>query len=291
MGANIPTDNAQIITNLRSEIDNLKQELHARRSTISIRSNKSLQKMVKKTVTSHTNIQSESEEWSDYDRDVSMARIGLKTEENLLKQSATTSDDDGDLINKINANTIQEKIASLEKTVAMKNDKILEIQCNLLDVENQAREQQLSHSRAFQVLEDEMSHATSVNQSLERELSDRKSKMEKIQNDLLEQENFTAKLKVDKDELNVELRVAKAKLEQQMFELKAIKDRHQTDIESLTAQENEKNLCLQFQMKMQKAEMEQQLKKLREEVEQLGNQKVFQFYNLFIQVKTISCYF
>lgn len=291
MGANIPTDNAQIITNLRSEIDNLKQELHARRSTISIRSNKSLQKMVKKTVTSHTNIQSESEEWSDYDRDVSMARIGLKTEENLLKQSATTSDDDGDLINKINANTIQEKIASLEKTVAMKNDKILEIQCNLLDVENQAREQQLSQSRAFQVLEDEMSHATSVNQSLERELSDRKSKMEKIQNDLLEQENFTAKLKVDKDELNVELRVAKAKLEQQMFELKAIKDRHQTDIESLTAQENEKNLCLQFQMKMQKAEMEQQLKKLREEVEQLGNQKVFQFYNLFIQVKTISCYF
>lgn len=102
MGANIPTDNVQIITNLRSEIENLKQELNARRSNISNRSNKSLQKMVKKPATSHTNIQSESEEWSDYDRDVSMARIGLKAEENLLKQSATTSDDEIELTNRMN---------------------------------------------------------------------------------------------------------------------------------------------------------------------------------------------
>ena len=165
--------------------------------------------------------------------------------------------------------------------MSLKNDKILEIQCNLMDVENQARDQQIMQSNALQAMEMNLAHQSTISQSLTFEVNDWKTKMESIQNNLCEQQELIAKLKLDKDELNVELRVAKTKLEEYVIELQSIKERHHADVENLLQHENEKYVHLQLDMNMQKIELDVQLKKLRDECEQLGNQKVSIYKSIY----------
>uniref|UniRef100_A0A1B0FPN1 Centrosomin N-terminal motif 1 domain-containing protein n=1 Tax=Glossina morsitans morsitans TaxID=37546 RepID=A0A1B0FPN1_GLOMM len=128
-----------MIETLKAENKALKKELDKRRSAEAKKEKRSL------PLTLPTN-KSESEAWSEPDRKVSMARIGLVGERTTAKDVSinkqrlgSDSENDNSHSGRLNSRIIrarnQERIQQLEQALAQRDERILEIQCQLFDAD------------------------------------------------------------------------------------------------------------------------------------------------------------
>lgn len=235
-------DDKSMITSLRCENFKLKTELDSFKmfksgnpgnSLNSSRTHKS-QKGLRKSVTSLlSKHQSESEEWSEPDRDVSQKRIGLKTDDPIvLKRSSMTSDDDDDdlenfgndhkLVKKSDWKLIQSKIKSLESLLQEKNDKILEVSSMLLDAENSAKDKIMQIKKKLEEADKDLQHYKNVYQQTTSEMFELKKKFQ-------EKDEHIGQLKSEKDQMNVELRVLSSKYESQVESNRDLKSKFQEE--------------------------------------------------------------
>lgn len=238
-------DDKSMIDSLRCENFKLKSELDTFKmfksgnpgsSLNSNRTHKS-QKSTRKSITSMLLRQhSESEEWSEPDRDVSQKRIGLKTDDPItLKRSSMTSDDDDDLdnfgndhklIKKSDWKLIQGKIKSLESLLQEKNDKILEVSSMLLDAENDAKEKIMQIRRKLEETDKDLLHYKTLYQQSTAELCELKHKFQG-------KDDTIAQLKSEKDQMNVELRVLSSKHDSQVETNRDLKMKFQEEEQKL----------------------------------------------------------
>lgn len=238
-------DEPSLIDSLRSENFKLKSELDNFKmfksgnpggSLNSSRTHKS-QKTSRKSISSLLLRQpSESEEWSEPDRDVSQKRIGLKTDDPItLKRTSQTSDDDDDLdnfgndhklIKKTDWKLIQGKIKSLESLLQEKNDKILEVSSMMLDCENDGKERILQIRKKLDEADKDLQHYKNLYQTTTSELCEMNKKFQ-------EKDETICQLKNEKDQMNVDLRVLNSKYESQVENNREMKMRYQEDEQRL----------------------------------------------------------
>ncbi|XP_030388060.1 centrosomin isoform X1 [Scaptodrosophila lebanonensis] len=143
--------NGPTMETLKAENKALKRELEKRRSTDG-QMRKERRSLPLSMQQQQLDNQSESEAWSEPDRKVSLARMGLDENSQSLaceqKQQLTESDSEGQS-RMTSAATRQERarqserIAHLEELIAQRDERILNVQCQLVDSDNRYKQEQL----------------------------------------------------------------------------------------------------------------------------------------------------
>lgn len=229
------TMNDSMIDSLRSDNFQLKTENDSNNKVT--KTSKSGHRSLKNTKRSLASIllrqQSESEEWSEPDRDISKERIGLSAADESKALRISTSDEDDDvgggehkLVRKSDWKLIHEKIKSLEGLLQEKNDKILEVSGMLLDAENDAKDKILQIKKKLDEAETDIQHY----KALYNDVTGDKCELTKI---LQERDTTIDNLKHEKDKINVELKVLSSKYESQLDITRDVKIKFQEGEEKL----------------------------------------------------------
>ncbi|KAH8275331.1 hypothetical protein KR026_005260 [Drosophila bipectinata] len=155
--------------NLKAENKALKRELEKRRTTDGQQQQRKERRSLPLPSQQLDN-QSESEAWSEPDRKVSLARIGLEENSNSLaapEQPGSESESEGRACStRQDRNRNSERIAQLEEQIAQKDERMLNVQCQLVDLDNQYKQEQLRCMEITQQLE----QLRAVNEALKADL-------------------------------------------------------------------------------------------------------------------------
>uniref|UniRef100_A0A1Q3FGI2 Putative myosin-11 n=1 Tax=Culex tarsalis TaxID=7177 RepID=A0A1Q3FGI2_CULTA len=205
---------------------------------------------------------SDSEAWSEPDRDVSQARIGLE-ERNSLPNSASkaksvvtrggvlqelSSTSENENVGYLKKHTaelkqLQETVGTLTGTLQEKDSKILDVQSRLVDLDNKLQEERMKASR----MQAELENTRQVNQRLEKEngvQQDRSKKNEKrleeLTREIQQKDELVEKLRKEREQAFVDLRVAVMKLENLRTEHQEVQQKHKDQVETLLAQERQR---------------------------------------------------
>lgn len=251
---------SMLIEMLRAEVRNLKGEVE--------KNAKKDRKMMPIVIDPN----SDSEAWSEPDRNVSMARIGLEESSkfvtsnrsagNDVSKSTTASEDDMNASSRKNSPLkYQERIAELELLIAERDNQILKNQCTLVERDNQL---QAEHLKLLETRKDLDKHQN-VNEMLEIEIVEFKNKVQQDANELnrlrallSEKESFLQQLTDERDAANVDLRVATMKLSSLAADIEEMKVRHDREVNEImesqsTAMDNMKrDLTAKFKSEMEK---------------------------------------
>ncbi|XP_068147912.1 centrosomin isoform X2 [Drosophila tropicalis] len=152
------SSNPNTIENLKAENKALKRELEKekRRSTNDGQVRKERRSLPLPPQLSMDN-QSESEAWSEPDRKVSLARIGLEEhsarEPHQKQISESESDAPSCSARQERNKAYAERIAQLEEQIAQRDERILGIQCQLVELDNLYKQEQLRCMDLSQQLE------------------------------------------------------------------------------------------------------------------------------------------
>lgn len=228
---------SMLIEMLRAEVRNLKGEVE-----------KNVRKE-RKAVPMVIEPNSDSEAWSEPDRNVSLARIGL--EESIkftnngrspgkfhdVSNTTTASEDDLNKSSRKNsALKYQERIAELELLIAERDNQILKTQCTLVDKDKRVKEEHLKLLEMSQ----ELDKHRNVNEMLEIEISEFKSKVQqdageinRLKDLLNEKIAVLDKVTSERDASVVDLRVATMKLDSLQSDFEEMKNRHDREIEEI----------------------------------------------------------
>jgi centrosomin len=230
-----------MIDSLNSDNFQLKTENDSNKmksSQVSGKGHKSLRSTRKSLVSMLLKQQSESEEWSEPDRDISKERIGLSVgdESMQLKPHRTsTSDEEEDendvgsehkLVRKADWKLIHEKVKSLENLLQEKNDKILEVSGMLLDAENDAKDKIIQIKKKLDEAEKDIQHY----KTLYHQVTGDKCELTRS---LQEKESTIENMKSEKDKINVDLKVLSSKYESQLDINRDLKNKFQSEEEKL----------------------------------------------------------
>ncbi|KPU77093.1 uncharacterized protein Dana_GF11185, isoform H [Drosophila ananassae] len=155
--------------NLKAENKALKRELEKRRSTDGqqqLRKERRSLPLPSQQLDNH----SESEAWSEPDRKVSLARIGLEENSNSLaapEQPGSESESEGRACStRQDRSRNSERIAQLEEQIAQKDERMLNVQCQLVDLDNRYKQEQLRCMELTQQLE----QLRAINEALKADL-------------------------------------------------------------------------------------------------------------------------
>lgn len=205
---------------------------------------------------------SESEAWSEPDRMVSSARIGLEDSTKLLSANntkcsltnrstnsleldslnSTTDDDVNNAIKKNmskNSLLLQERIDELQLQISERDNRILESQCQLVDIDNKY------HTERLKLLEltKELDCYKNANDQLELEIAQTKLTNENYSNDIerlqIELDKSIENVKQligEKDAMAIDLRVSMMKQSALEADMNDIKMKHSTQITDLQVQ-------------------------------------------------------
>ncbi|XP_053963929.1 centrosomin isoform X3 [Anastrepha ludens] len=226
---------------------------------------------------------SESEAWSEPDRQVSMARIGLEehattaaaatAKDSATKQTPPTAETDSesesDVLQQSRTMKLrnQERIAQLEKQIAQRDDRILMIQFQLVEADNNLKKESLRATSLTQEIE-QLRHR---NEELLTDLisiggeqskdGTAMSESSQLNNSLLQRQidekcRVIEQLQEERDRITVEARLA----EVQVGALKA-------DIEDIKQK-------YEIQLKLASEKERQHLDELKNELEQLMQQRL-----------------
>lgn len=187
----LPRNQAKIIEDLKAEVTALKDELEK----------KDVRKE-RKSIPLQMDPQSESEAWSEPDRNVSLARIGLVDSFSKKKynnsQSESTTDDE--LNNSINKSQTKEKISVLENLIRERDNKILETQCALVDSDNKIQLEKIKCAEKI----NELNSLKITYEKIDKQLSQAR---EELAEKCLEYDQ----IKVDRDNLMIQSKVLDGK--------------------------------------------------------------------------------
>lgn len=204
---------------------------------------------------------SDSEAWSEPDRDVSQARIGLEERTSLTNStgkvkntsrggvlqelSSTSENENVGYLKKHTAELkqLQETVGTLTGTLQEKDSKILDVQSRLVDLDNKLQEERMKASR----MQAELENTRQVNQRLEKESGaqqDRTKKNEKrleeLTREIEQKDEVIKKLRKEREQAFVDLRVAVMKLDNLRMEHQEVQQKHKDQVETLLAQERQR---------------------------------------------------
>lgn len=225
----------QTIETLKAELKALKKELDRTKYNESKRDRRSLP-------TAFEN-QSESEAWSEPDRKVSLARIGLEEPRasNGCKEERST-DSESELNQSRSKSKTLEKIAQLETMISQKDEKILEIQCELVDADNRLKKENL---RVIDMAK-ELKDLRILNEDLNSELTVYRNNqgtgfdMNSITRQLEEKTRSLTKIQDERDRLTVDLKISELQVENMKVEIEELKMKHEMAIAQANEQEKQK---------------------------------------------------
>ncbi|EDS36758.1 centrosomin (arrow protein) [Culex quinquefasciatus] len=205
---------------------------------------------------------SDSEAWSEPDRDVSQARIGLEertslpnsaskvksvvTRGGVLQELSSTSENENvGYLKKHTAELkqLQETVGTLTGALQEKDSKILDVQSRLVDLDNKLQEERMKASR----MQAELENTRQVNQRLEKEngvQQDRsktnEKRLEELTREIQQKDEVLEKLRKEREQAFVDLRVAVMKLDNLRTEHQEVQQKHKDQIEILLAQERQR---------------------------------------------------
>ncbi|XP_055857208.1 centrosomin isoform X4 [Episyrphus balteatus] len=225
----------QTIETLQAELKALKKELDRTKYNESKRDRRSLP-------TAFEN-QSESEAWSEPDRKVSLARIGLEEPRasNACKEERST-DSESELNQSRSKSKTQEKISQLETMISQKDEKILEIQCELVDADNRLKKENL---RVIDMTK-ELKDLRSRNEDLHSELTVYRNNqgsgfdVNSLTRQLEDKSRSLTKIQDERDRITVDLKISELQVENMKVELEELKMKHEMAISQASDQEKQK---------------------------------------------------
>lgn len=204
---------------------------------------------------------SDSEAWSEPDRDVSQARIGLEertslpnsaskvksvTRGGVLQELSSTSENENvGYLKKHTAELkqLQETVGTLTGALQEKDSKILDVQSRLVDLDNKLQEERMKASR----MQAELENTRQVNQRLEKEngvQQDRsksnEKRLEELTREIQQKDEALEKLRKEREQAFVDLRVAVMKFDNLRTEHQEVQQKHKDQIEAQLAQERQR---------------------------------------------------
>ncbi|KAH8253070.1 hypothetical protein KR032_003476 [Drosophila birchii] len=235
--------------NLKAENKALKRELEKRRST----DGQQLSRKERRSLplpTQQLDNQSESEAWSEPDRKVSLARIGLEETSNSLaapsEQPASESESEGRACSmRQERNRNSERIAQLEEQIAQKDERVLNVQCQLVELDNRYKQEQLRCLEIGQQLE----QLRAINEALTADLqaigSHEEQRMMELQR-LLEHKNQQIdQLKLAQNTLTADAQITEMELQAAQQQIQEMEQRHAESVDLLQSQmEHQKEKAL-----------------------------------------------
>ncbi|KAH8245858.1 hypothetical protein KR038_005881 [Drosophila bunnanda] len=240
--------------NLKAENKALKRELEKRRIT----DGQQLPRKERRSLplpTQQLDNQSESEAWSEPDRKVSLARIGLEETSNSLaaptEQPASESESEGRTCSmRQERNRNSERIAQLEEQIAQKDERVLNVQCQLVELDNRYKQEQLRCLEISQQLE----QLRAINEALTADLqaigSHEEQRMMELQR-LLEHKNQQIdQLKLAQSTLTADAQITEMELQAAQQQIQEMEQRHAESVDLLQSQleQNKEEALLQLEV-------------------------------------------
>ncbi|XP_017016919.1 centrosomin isoform X2 [Drosophila kikkawai] len=226
--------------NLKAENKALKRELEKRRST----DGQQMPRKERRSLplpTQQLDNQSESEAWSEPDRKVSLARIGLEETSHSLaapsEQPASESESEGRACSmRQERNRNSERIAQLEEQIAQKDERVLNVQCQLVELDNRYKQEQLRCLEIGQQLE----QLRAINEALTADLqaigSHEEERMLELQR-LLEHKNQQIdQLKLAQSTLTADAQITEMELQAAQQQIQEIEQRHAESVDLMQSQ-------------------------------------------------------
>uniref|UniRef100_A0A182SEF7 Uncharacterized protein n=1 Tax=Anopheles maculatus TaxID=74869 RepID=A0A182SEF7_9DIPT len=212
---------------------------------------------------------SDSEAWSEPDRGVSLARIGLEDSKLALRQKnasagtigamnlsasgvlelSSTSDNESLACpgvaqrksgSAVEMKHLQDVVASLSKDLQDKNGTILTIQSQLVDLDSELQRERIRLAN----VQSEVNDNRQLSERWEREAKESREKAERaaerlvvLESDIRQRDALIEKLRKEREQAAVDLRVAVMKLESMHTEYSDLQQRHKRDLDARLANE------------------------------------------------------
>ncbi|XP_040162379.1 centrosomin isoform X7 [Anopheles arabiensis] len=221
---------------------------------------------------------SDSEAWSEPDRGVSLARIGLEDSSSaLLRQKngpaggptaslssptsgtaalelSSTSDNEPGLLAAVGLTSqrksatvaemkqLQETVASLSKELQDKNGTLLTVQSQLVDLDSELQRERIRAAKA----QTEATETRQLSERWERDAAVHREQAEQaaqrlaaLEGDIRQRDALIEKLRKEREQAAVDLRVAMMKLETMQSEYGELQQRHRRELDAMLAKEQQ----------------------------------------------------
>lgn len=230
------TSMAPTVENLKAENKALKKELEKRRSSEGQRKERRSLPLPSQQFDN----QSESEAWSEPDRKVSLARIGLDETSNSLaapEQAISESESEGrTCATRQDRNRNSERIAQLEEQIAQKDERMLNVQCQMVELDNRYKQEQLRCLDITQQLE----QLRAINEALTADLqaigSHEEERMVELQRQLELKNQQIDQLKLAHSTLTADSQITEMELQALQQQMQEIEQQHADSVETLQSQ-------------------------------------------------------
>ncbi|KMY93500.1 centrosomin isoform X8 [Drosophila simulans] len=230
------TSMAPTVENLKAENKALKKELEKRRSSEGQRKERRSLPLPSQQLDN----QSESEAWSEPDRKVSLARIGLDETSNSLaapEQAVSESESEGrTCATRQDRNRNSERIAQLEEQIAQKDERMLNVQCQMVELDNRYKQEQLRCLDITQQLE----QLRVINEALTADLqaigSHEEERMIELQRQLELKNQQIDQLKLAHSTLTADSQITEMELQALQQQMQEIEQHHADSVETLQSQ-------------------------------------------------------
>ncbi|KAH8401394.1 hypothetical protein KR009_005107 [Drosophila setifemur] len=227
--------------NLKAENKALKRELDRRRSTEGQQQQQQHPRKERRSLPLAMNQQldnqSESEAWSEPDRKVSLARIGLEETSNSLaaiEQPASESESEGRNCSiRQERNRNSERIAQLEEQIAQKDERMLNVQCQLVELDNRYRQEQLRCMEISQQLEQLRAINAALTADLQAIGSHEDQRMVELQRMLELKTQQMDKLKLAQSTLTADAQITEMELQAAQQQIEEMEQKHANSMDHL----------------------------------------------------------
>ncbi|KRJ99326.1 centrosomin isoform X2 [Drosophila yakuba] len=227
---------APTVENLKAENKALKKELEKRRSSEGQRKERRSLPLPSQQLDN----QSESEAWSEPDRKVSLARIGLDETSNSLaapEQAVSESESEGrTCATRQDRNRNSERIAQLEEQIAQKDERMLSVQCQMVDLDNRYKQEQLRFLDISQKLE----QLRVINEALTADLqaigSHEDQRMVELQRQLELKNQQIDQLKLAQSTLTADSQITEMELQALQQQMQEMEQQHADSVDNLQSQ-------------------------------------------------------
>uniref|UniRef100_A0A182NFG9 Centrosomin N-terminal motif 1 domain-containing protein n=1 Tax=Anopheles dirus TaxID=7168 RepID=A0A182NFG9_9DIPT len=197
---------------------------------------------------------SDSEAWSEPDRGVSLARIGLEDSSALrqkhssgptaatqtsagLLELSSTSDNESALagMGLQRKSVSAAEIKQLQDALREKEGTILTIQSQLVDLDSELQRERMRNAS----IESEASENRHQSERWQRQAKDTAERLQQLEQDIHQRDAQIEKLRKDREQAAVDLRVAVMKLETMRTEYGELQQRHKRELDGLLAREQQ----------------------------------------------------
>uniref|UniRef100_A0A1I8NRW2 Centrosomin N-terminal motif 1 domain-containing protein n=2 Tax=Stomoxys calcitrans TaxID=35570 RepID=A0A1I8NRW2_STOCA len=287
----------QSIETLKAENKALKKELDKRRSADNKKERRSLPLNVMLE-----NRESESEAWSEPDRKVSLARIGLEDhsasllppaakEQPNTQQAETDSDfsESAQLDSRAMKSRNQERINQLEHIIQQRDNRILELQCQLVDADNLLKKERIRVDEVTNELEELRNRNKELHDDLVAIGSQEPSNVfneSMLLQQIEEKTRSMEKMQEEHERLVVESRLAELQINSMKEDMENMRIKHEVALTQANEKEQEKLNQLRLEMEVL---LQQSLQAKEEEFE--GQRKqLADLQRLYMEAqRTIEC--